>query len=162
LYPVKETLTLDARDSGSAKAPVIYRAYPGERPVLSGGRLITGFHVTTDPAVLDRLPEAARGKVWEADVRASGVTDFGEVAAAGRRIELFFEGRPMTLARWPNEGFVRIAALNGGKPLTSNGIEGDGVGRFTYVGDEPKRWTKEPEIWLHGYWFWDWADERQR
>ncbi len=30
-------------DSGTAAAPITYAAYPGEQPVLSGGRAITGW-----------------------------------------------------------------------------------------------------------------------
>ncbi|MBU0606767.1 MAG: hypothetical protein KKI08_02725, partial [Armatimonadetes bacterium] len=36
LYQLPETLTLDAQDSGSAEAPVVYQAFPGERPILTG------------------------------------------------------------------------------------------------------------------------------
>ena len=35
------------------------------------------------------------------------------------------------------------------------------VGAFMYEGDRPKRWSAENDVWVHGYWFWDWADERQ-
>ena len=31
-----------------------------------------------------------------------------------------------------------------------------------YEGDRPKRWTHENDVWVHGYWFWDWSDERQK
>ncbi|HEY3283559.1 MAG TPA: right-handed parallel beta-helix repeat-containing protein, partial [Armatimonadota bacterium] len=34
--------------------------------------------------------------------------------------------------------------------------------RFYYEGDRPQRWAKEPDVMLHGYWFWDWADQRYR
>jgi len=54
----------------------------------------------------------------------------------------------MTLARWPNQGWAIIA----GAPAGQNG------GRFTYSGDRPKRWTTAPDLWLHGYWTYDWAD----
>lgn len=37
------TLTFDERDSGKNGFSVIYQAYPGEAPVISGGRTITGW-----------------------------------------------------------------------------------------------------------------------
>ncbi|MEF3302084.1 Ig-like domain-containing protein [Paenibacillus sp. GYB003] len=37
------TLTFDERDSGRNGFSVIYKAYPGESPVISGGRTITGW-----------------------------------------------------------------------------------------------------------------------
>ena len=45
-----------------------------------------------------------------------GVTDFGEMTSRGfgrthvAGLELFFAGRPMTLARWPNRGWAHIGA----------------------------------------------------
>jgi hypothetical protein len=68
----------------------------------------------------------------------------------------------MTLARWPNQGFVHIVDVVGGQPLDVRGTVGDTVGKFAYEGDRPKRWVGEKDIWLHGYWFWDWADEREK
>lgn len=35
-YPIKSTLTLTAEDSGSVSAPIVYRAYGNEKPVLDG------------------------------------------------------------------------------------------------------------------------------
>jgi hypothetical protein len=56
-YFLGETLKLNSSDSGSADAPVVYEAYPGEKPVVSGGKLITGWKTgsgrwtaTLDPA----------------------------------------------------------------------------------------------------------------
>ena len=102
VYELTETLALAAEDSGTKDAPVVWRNHASERVALSGGRRIGGFKPVTDQDVLQRLPETARGKVLQADVRAAGITDFGEVAADGKRIELFCNDRPMTLARWPN------------------------------------------------------------
>src|SRR5581483_10556057 len=42
-YFLSAPLTFDHSDSGSSNAPVIYEGFPGEKPVISGGRLITGW-----------------------------------------------------------------------------------------------------------------------
>ncbi|MFU8806320.1 MAG: right-handed parallel beta-helix repeat-containing protein, partial [Bradymonadaceae bacterium] len=42
-YEQAATLTFDSRDSGTNGHEVIYRAYPGESPSISGGRIITGW-----------------------------------------------------------------------------------------------------------------------
>ncbi|MBT3288146.1 MAG: right-handed parallel beta-helix repeat-containing protein [Victivallales bacterium] len=47
LHTLTEPLTLTPEDSGTAAAPTIFRAYAGERPIISGGRPITGFSETT-------------------------------------------------------------------------------------------------------------------
>jgi hypothetical protein len=68
----------------------------------------------------------------------------------------------MTLARWPNEGFVRIAQTFNLDPLSVHGMCGDRIGRFAYEGDRPSRWVGEKDGRVHGYWFFDWADQRHR
>ena len=40
-YELGETLRFLPEDGGTAAAPVVYQAYPGERPILRGGRRIT-------------------------------------------------------------------------------------------------------------------------
>jgi hypothetical protein len=42
-YALDQALVFTAADSGSQNVPVVYRALPGETPVLSGGRKITGW-----------------------------------------------------------------------------------------------------------------------
>lgn len=42
-YSLDQTLTLDARDSGMNGHIVIYRSYPGEEVVISGGKRISGW-----------------------------------------------------------------------------------------------------------------------
>ncbi len=162
LYEFAEPLELAAEDSGAPETPIVYRAAPGAEVRLVGGRQVTGFAPVTDPAALDRLDEGARGKVLQADLKALGIRDFGEVVGDSNRLELFFRDEPMTLARWPNEGFVRIVDVVGGAPHRIHGIPGDKIGRFTYDGDRPSRWLREPDVWLHGYWFWDWAEQRHQ
>lgn len=159
-YERTKPFALAKEDSGSAEAPIVYRAMPGERVCLSGGRLVTNFAPVTDQSILNRLDESARGKVVQADLRALGISDFGEVKSGG--LELFFQDQPMTLARWPNEGFTHIADVVGGSPVDVRGTVGDAIGRFIYEGDRPRRWVGEKDPWVHGYWFWDWADERQQ
>lgn len=41
-YALKRALTFGPADSGTARSPVTYRSYPGERAVLSGGRRLPG------------------------------------------------------------------------------------------------------------------------
>ena len=160
VYELKQPFALTSEDSGAEGAPVVYQAFKGEEVRLTGGRAITTWKPVTDPAVLNRLDQGARGKVLQADLRALGITDFGEAGGGG--LELFFSDQPMTLARWPNEGFTRIVDTVGGEPYDIRGTWGDRVGKFTYDGDRPKRWVGEKDMWLEGYWFWDWSDQRQK
>ncbi len=158
VYERNRAFELVAEDSGAKGAPIVYRAREGEEVRIVGGRTVAGFQPVTDPAVLSRLDASARGNVLRADLKAQGITEFGPVKGGG--LELFFQDKPMTLARWPNKGFVRIVDVVGGQPYDIRGTKGDRVGKFTYEGDRPKRWTEEQDVWVHGYWFWDWSDQR--
>jgi hypothetical protein len=68
----------------------------------------------------------------------------------------------MPLARWPNEAFASIEDVETGSPIDVRGNLGDREGAFFYAGDRPERWVTEPDPWVHGYWFWDWSDERSQ
>ena len=35
-------------------------------------------------------------------------------------------------------------------------------GRWAYSSDRPARWKDVSELWVHGYWVWDWCDQYQR
>jgi len=160
VYLMDRPFELGAQDSGTVDAPVSYRAAEGEDVRLVGGTIVSGLEPVTDTPLLERLDESARGKVMRADLKALGVNDFGSPAGGG--IELFFNDEPMTLARWPNEGFVHIVAEAGGDKFDVRGRTGDRIGKWVYEGDRPNRWLAENDVWVHGYWFWDWSDQRHR
>lgn len=166
-YELARPFELVARDSGTGDAPIQYRARGREDVRLMGGRVVAGWQAVSDEAVLDKLDPAARGRVLQADLRALGVTDFGQMGGGfglggGPGLELFFRDEPMTLARYPNEGFIRIAATLGPTVRDVRGRKGCTEGHFAYEGDRPARWVEEKDPWVLGYWFHDWAEQRQR
>lgn len=78
-YELAKPVELTAEDSGTADSPIIYRARRGDKVHLSGGRIVAGWKPVTDLAILKRLDPAARGKVFQADLRALGVTEYGDL-----------------------------------------------------------------------------------
>ncbi|MBW7992654.1 MAG: right-handed parallel beta-helix repeat-containing protein [Planctomycetes bacterium] len=169
VYPLTESFKLTDRDSGTESSPIVYRAYKDEEVRLIGGKGIDGFKPITDPAILKRIDQKYHDKILQTDLKAQGITDFGKVSpkrfggpAHSTGLELFFEDKPMTLARWPNEGFVKITALVEPGTVNVRGTKGSKTGKFMYEGDRPKRWIGENDVWVHGYCFWDWSDERQQ
>lgn len=159
-YRMTGTVEFTAEDSGTPEGPVVYRATEPGRAVFYGGTRITGFERVTDPDILRRLPEEARGEVLQCDLRAQGVEDFGELRVRGfgqppspPTLELFVDGAPMTLARWPNEGFVGIARL------VEPGNRAEGTPSIIeYIDDRHERWTEAEDPWLFGYFRFLWAD----
>lgn len=159
VYPLEGTFELGREDGGRAGAPVRYRAYRDEQPRLSGGKVLRHAAPVTDPAVLRRLDPAAAPYVRQALLRENGIADAGRLRRRGfgtelvpAPLELFSERGPLRLARWPDEGWLRIA----GTPAGEQG------GRFTFAGGLPRPWQPSADLWVHGYWTWDWADSYER
>ena len=157
-YALHETIVLDIE--APAKRPVLFRNYPGEQVRLTGGRRLSHFQPVTDPAIRERLDPRARDQVLQVDLKSLGLKDYGQIKSNGPR--LYFDNRPMTLARWPNEQFTHIRDVTDEGPRESHGRKGSRVGKFYYESDRPDRWVGEQDIWLHGYWFWDWADSYEK
>jgi hypothetical protein len=171
-YIRTNTFELSAEDSGSSGQPISWRAFGNERVRLLGGKKLTGFSEVTDTGTLGRFDEKARGHVLQLNLRALGISDFGEMKSRGfarpttpAHCELFFAGRPMTLARWPNEGeWQKITGFpeTGEVGDEHGGKIGDLKEGFFYQSDRPHRWRDSNDIWVHGYWAWDWANSYER
>lgn len=155
VYHMGESFRLSKADSGTADAPVIYRAAPGERPRLVGGADVSPslFKLVTDPGLLERLPAEARGKVYQVDLKAAGIRDFGKMHTRGFRrpyvnpgLELFMDGSAMRISRWPNKGLVKVEA-----PVSDLA--------FQYSGNRPERWLKASDPWIYGFFGFKWSDD---
>jgi GH141 insertion domain/Right handed beta helix region len=86
-YLLDETLVLTPEDSGTEACPVAYAAMPGAKPIISGGRAITGWEKGDAPLWVADVPEAREG-TWYFH-------------------QLFVNGRRATRARTPNVGYLR-------------------------------------------------------
>ncbi len=87
-YNITEPIELDIEDSGSETLRIEFLGYPGEEAVISGGKKITGWEKNKDGT-------------WTAEISAvkAGETEFNE---------LFRNGKRLTRARYPNEGYLRV------------------------------------------------------
>ena len=165
VYPRLAAFVLEERDGGASNARVVYRAVPGDDVRLMGGREIASgaFQPVRDEAVLARVDEAARGQVLVADLRALGISEYGNLPDAygdpPAIPELFFDGQRMTLARWPNDGWAHIAEVIESGPAPWRNHASDQPGTFKYESDRPRRWQSAPGVWLYGYWCFDWSSE---
>lgn len=61
IHYLREPIILTPEDSGTPASPIIIRNFPGELPVLSGGRRVSGWKVGSDGVWRVTLPEAAGG-----------------------------------------------------------------------------------------------------
>jgi len=178
IYSLSETFTLTEEDAATdPNQPIVWEAYQDEKVILTGGRVLSDFEPVSDPAVVERLPTIARGQVVQADLTPIGISSptimkksgFG-LPVAPTSMEIFFRGEPLTRARYPNEGWLEIVNVPQSGELqyegdvANPGASFDGIpggrhyGRFTYTGNRPNLWKETENIWMHGYWTWDWAD----
>ncbi len=172
-YALVDPFLLTREDSGTPAGPVTWRTYRNEKVLLSGGRSVSGFSRVEDPAVRARLGPTAASHVLVTDLKAQGITNYGEInQRGGPPMELFVNGKRMTVARYPNEGWLQIAGVpQSGDTLYNKGLERekryDGVpagrhyGKIAYEGSEPSRWGAAEDVFVHGYWTFDWSDSYQ-
>lgn len=158
-HAITAGLRLDSTLTGTADAPLVIRSAQPGKAVLYGGTPLRGFTRVVDPAILKRLPEEARGKVLQCDLKALGITDYGKLAVRGfgqadspPTLELYAEGKAQTLARWPNKGFVKA-----GKLMDPGDPNQNRPSVLTYTDDRHERWTGAQDAWLSGYFHFLWA-----
>jgi hypothetical protein len=159
-YFVDHTVELDNRDP----AGTVVRAEEGVRWI--GGVRVRDWRKVSDNSVLARLGSGAKGQVVYAGLDGLGGFEprgFGRKHSPAHS-ELFFNGKRMTVARWPNEGFTKIAEPADAEPQDDE--HGRTIGRlpfgFRYGDERPSKWKPDRNIWVHGYWAWDWADSYER
>ena len=166
IYERERTFELGEQDSGTAEAPIVYRAADGEEVRLVGGKAVANWQPVNDAAVLKRLDPAAKGHVLQAELKAAGIADVGAYGIRFRTppamAELFFNDQRMTLARWPNDGWATVKKIVEQGSVPRAGDKGSKPGTFEYDGDRPTRWASAPAVWLCGYWCFDWYEETIR
>jgi len=166
IYGMSETLAFVEEDSGTAERPITYVAQGDVR--IIGGREIRGFEPMADASVRGRLSEDAQSHVVVLDLAQANIADLGEIVHSGfgrhlplSHMELFFNGLPMRLAEWPNGDWAKVAWVPKGEPIVDNSGKrrGTKADRFGFEGDQPKSWKRTDDVWVHGYWFVNWADQ---
>lgn len=164
MYRISASLVLGPEDSGTAQTPAVWQAAPGEMVRFVGGTRLTDWQPVQDASVQSRLSPEARGRVVQCDLGALGIDKLGTVQPqSGIRTELFFDRRYMTLARYPNDAWLEIADVPSDAQFKFQDKDDPNLvrhrGPFQYGGNRPERWKDTADLWIHGYWTYDWADE---
>lgn len=89
-YVLTAPLEFGTEDSAAEGHRITYKAWPGESPEFSGGRVLTGWKIGAGNRWTLHIPEVAAGN-WYFD-------------------QLFVNEHRQPRARHPNEGFVRVEA----------------------------------------------------
>lgn len=161
LYELAGPLTFGQGDGGTdSLSGIVYAGKKGAEVRLSAGRKVTGWQLVTDNKTLEMFDPEVRGKIFIADLKAAGIVDFGSPEGGGA--ELYFNDKPMRISRYPNAGFMKITGILNEDPVDVRGTKGDLKGKFFYSDERISKWTKEKDAWVHGYWFWDWSEQRHK
>lgn len=147
------------------RSPLLIRPYENDRVTLSGGRQIPvkNLRPVSDPAVIASLQPQVRTHVREIDLHALGITaadlhpvGFGRPSSPAWT-ELFLNGQPLTLARWPNDSTVLIGEVL--EPGTGEHIPNAVLPVFRYQEERPAAWFGGRDFWIGGYFAHGYADD---
>lgn len=145
------TFTLNATDSGTETAPVIYAAFPGENPILTTAKLVSSSQI--QPLASSEHSRVAPGidpaRIWEISVagntRANAFPNvfnewviFNALRSSqnGGLLEVFNQGERLRLSRYPNHNLTNdiltaSLSMNG----VATGAATDGTGYLNGAGN---------------------------
>jgi hypothetical protein len=131
IYELKQAFSLSKDDSGTTQTPITYRAYGNEKPVIIGGRTITGW-------------QPYKGNIVKADVSSQGFKDI-------YFRQLFFNGKRQILARYPNYDQNNPVAggwlyQDGDKVPMYKDIENESFRTFIYKPEDRRDWAHTDEV----------------
>jgi len=134
MYYIDKALSITPVDSGTPASPTVFAAYPGEKPVISGGAPVVGWQKGAEGRWQVQLPQVQQGK-WT----------FTQLWVNGER-----RYRP----RFPEDGYFRIE-----KPLVpSSGGKDAPPDRFKYPeGAFDPAWPdlSDADVLVFHYWTMD-------
>ena len=133
-------------------------SYPDENVTFSGG-----VEIPTEIINNDKIGNT---KVLSVDLNNIEISDFGRIKNVGFSrpsqnsfAELFINGEPMHLSRWPNEGMIRmVKIIDKGSIPRYDDFENRGA-VMEYDSLRISGWKFRPDMWISGYFHWGYADD---
>lgn len=158
IYTITKGMNFTTEDSGFENSPIIYKAYKDEKVSFNGGINVKGkeFGKVTDKKFLEMLPDSAN--VVSVDL-SKKLTGFGN----GYKMKdpenwvLTYNDAALQIARWPDKDFKKTGAIL--ESGANNSTDG-----FSFVVDDTriKKWAKEPDPRIFGYFGFTWYLERRK
>lgn len=162
VYRLKKGLVIGAEDGGTKESPIVFRNYKNDEVTISGAVSITQYQALSKDHPLYKIHPAIGNKIIEMDLEESGISTFEKLRLSGfsgsdapkhyTLRELYFNGKSMPLSRWPNNGFSEFTGV------VTEGAETTEKTGIIYQDTHISSWINEPNILLHGYWKYLWAD----
>lgn len=174
VYHLSTSFLLDERDKDT-----VYRAYRQEEVILTEAADISldQFHPLSDDALKKRLSDPTVAEhLLVADLKALGINELGSLKITGQGNFYPDTGYPpvlyagqqrLTLARYPNEGYLPIdKVIDEGTILSWSGeadsppdpsVKLEGL-RILVKDTRLENWKQAGDIWAFGYFKHDWAE----
>ncbi len=181
-YRLSEGLNFTAEDSGTKECPITYSA-PNGGAILSGGVILsyTDFEPLSEDEKTRLIDASAKENVVKVDLSKYGVDPETIETVGNSAMELFIDGDRATLARYPNDTFLKtfrvIDVGDTHEVYSDTNFDQRGVaspvpdfvsydvntrgGTFMVTSDIRDRmlqWTSMDGVYLHGYFKWGWSD----
>lgn len=144
---------------------VFIHPYQDETVTISGGKSVTrnSLKPVKEQAVLDRLQPQVRSLIREIDFKKNRMelvglhaTGFGRPSQVAWT-EVFVDGQPLRIARWPNDSTVMIGKIQ------ESGVAKEGKEApfpvFGYQEERPSGWKSVENMWISGYFAHGYADD---
>lgn len=169
VYPISDPVEFSDLDSGTSGALISYRAVNKGAAVFVGSAELAWSPLSSGDLHYGLIPEKARRHVVTAALPGTGhLSGFLGGAIDPKHetehpLSVFADGCRLKLSRYPKESLLRVEKFHG-EPV----YEGRCVGWITKKGvfdfDSPrlKDWSREPDLWAHGYWVFLWRDMASR
>lgn len=162
-YYITRAVNFTEEDSCLTIAP-----YNNEKVRFTGGLSIDPKDVlpVSGTEKENLFQENNRSDILMVQLKELGITDYGNLHPVGFNrpvkpvwMELFINGKPGYLSRWPNDSTVQIRKIINKGSVAAKGDNGNIGGKFTYAVDQPSKWKKSDDIWIFGYFQYGWADD---
>ena len=166
-YQMTDTIALN-----DANSDLVIRAYAGEDVLVTGGTVLpySAFKPCTDEAFLEALSaKSAKSKIVSANIKDLGVENLGELRRQGFASgggddigyapTLTYNEDALTLARYPNEGYLYTATVirSGADGEVIEGTSSAAEFEYTFGDSRLKNWSWK-DVWNVGYFKHDWSD----
>lgn len=155
-YYLNEAFVLDNNDFINNNVSITYKPYKNDNVTITGAVELKSneFKKITDKDLLsDFVNKEASKNILQYDLKKAGIYYGSTMKDITKAPELFFNDKPMTLSRWPNEGFLTV------DKVIYNPQQNEKKGFiFRDKEDHISKWKYPMDIWMFGYWCYDWAD----
>lgn len=170
-YTVTDSLKMNGKHSGGYDAPLYISAYNNENVTFTSSNAIAikDFVPVTDEEIKSRFYPEVREKIVEVSLKDYGITEYGTVFCQERDYQeqttdpvLFCGEEQMTLARYPNNGVLRVGERVDDPAVHEAQPEGEKTFEWTMADDRAFNWKTLDETRVFAYFAYNYIPEYKK